>query len=184
MSRIKIKGSELFVESRGEGLPLVLLNPGAMDLRAWDDQVPDFSGRFRVVRYDYRCTGRSDRFEGAFSHRRDLETLMNLLNIEKSCLVGASFGGSLAIDFAMAHPDRVAALVVLGGGGPQNGFPLPSELVEKLTPIVLAAREDLPRAVEMWLRVSRMPSKKCYPTPGISPTWSSPTLSIGRCLIS
>jgi pimeloyl-ACP methyl ester carboxylesterase len=82
---------------------------------------------------------------------RDLETLLNHENIEKAILVGASFGGSLAINFAVAHPDRVGALVVLGGGGPQNGFPLPPTLVEKLTPIVLAAREDLSRGVEMWL---------------------------------
>src|SRR5207247_9340609 len=78
---------------------------------------------FRVTRYDARGYGDSTRPDARpYSHVRDLEGLIDALGITLAALVGCSMGGSIGIDFALEHPERVWALVPvaagLGGVGP------------------------------------------------------------------
>jgi pimeloyl-ACP methyl ester carboxylesterase len=54
----KING--IYFESAGKGPCLVLIHGGQMDRRMWDDQMPEFSLHYRVVRYDIRGFGKSD----------------------------------------------------------------------------------------------------------------------------
>ncbi len=93
---------------------------------------PSWSDRFRVLRYDLRGYGRSSRLTGEpYSHVRDLATLLEALEIERTALVGCSMGGAIAIDFTLSFPERVSALVlgrararrvrVHRGGGSRGG---------------------------------------------------------------
>src|SRR5439155_1460712 len=71
----------------------------------------------RVTRYDARGYGASSRPTGdPYSHVRDLEELMNGLDITSAALVGCSMGGGNEIDFTLEHPDRVWALVPIAAG--------------------------------------------------------------------
>jgi 3-oxoadipate enol-lactonase len=95
------------------------VHAGVGDRRLWDDQRDVFAARYRVVRYDLRGYGDSPLPPGPFSFVRDLCALFDHLGIERGAVVGNSFGGRVALEFALAHPGRVGALVLaaaaLGG---------------------------------------------------------------------
>jgi pimeloyl-ACP methyl ester carboxylesterase len=64
-----------------------------------------------------RGYGKSEPVAGEFSHLRDLTTLLDLLNVrEPTILMGCSMGGGVAMDFALTHPGRVTALIMIGAG--------------------------------------------------------------------
>jgi len=70
--------------------------------------------RHRVIRYDLRGYGESTPPLPSFAHHDDLVALLDALGVDRAALVGCSFGGAVAVDAALAYPDRVAALVLLG----------------------------------------------------------------------
>lgn len=69
--------------------------------------------RHRVVRPDLRGWGESPLPGGPFSHVEDVRALLDHLEIERAALVGNSFGGRVAIDLALGHRERVAALCLI-----------------------------------------------------------------------
>ena len=113
----KVNGASLYYEVKGRGFPLVLVSGGGlMDSRAWDQQFEHFSMHYRVIRYDVRGIGKSTRPGQKFSHGQDLFALLNLLKVKKAHVIGLSFGGSIALDFALDHPDMVDHLVLVASG--------------------------------------------------------------------
>lgn len=157
----EIEGARIYYEIGGEGSPVVFVNPGALDCRIWNPQWTAFAARHRVLRYDPRGFRGSSKPEGAFSHVRDLRALLDFTEISRAHVIGSSFGGSLALDFAAAHTNRVASLVLVGAGGPQNGFPMPPDLFQAFAPIAQAMKESFARGIDKWLEVDeRMPKDR------------------------
>ncbi|MDQ3822431.1 MAG: alpha/beta hydrolase [Actinomycetota bacterium] len=109
-------GRELFYEVAGDGPAVVLVHAGIADMSQWDAQVEALRDRFRVVRYDVAGFGRSPLAPGAFSHVRDLHALLEHLGVGRATLVGNSNGARIALEYALAHPERVDALVLVAGG--------------------------------------------------------------------
>jgi pimeloyl-ACP methyl ester carboxylesterase len=154
-----IEGARIYYEIEGDGSPVVFVNPGALDCRIWDPQLSAFAARHRVLRYNPRGFRGSSKPEGAFSHLRDLRALLDFAGIDRAHLVGSSFGGSLALDFAAVHPSRVASLVLVAAGGPQNGFPMPQDLYLAFAPIAQAMKESFSKGIDVWLEIDkRMPA--------------------------
>ena len=112
----------LHVEQAGAGPDVVLVHAGVADGRMWDSQWVDWAARRRVTRLDLRGFGRSDLPEGAFSHAGDVLAVLDALGIERAALVGASFGGRVALDFAASQPDRVPGLVLADAGLPDHAW--------------------------------------------------------------
>jgi len=114
-----INGAEIYYEVAGEGPPVVLVHAGTADSRMWQPTFAELAAQHRVVRYDLRGFGRSALSGGPFSHVADLAGLLDFLDIPTAALVGASYGGGIAIDFCILHPQRVSALLLaapaLGG---------------------------------------------------------------------
>ena len=107
-------------QATGAGAPVVLIHGGQMDRRMWDPQFESWSRKNRVVRYDVRGYGRSPTPTLPYSDVDDLLAVLDALAIPKAHLVGLSLGGRIAIDFTLAHPDRVASLVAVAAG--MSGF--------------------------------------------------------------
>ena len=103
----------LWVDERGSGPAIVLVHNGAMDARAWDGQMEPFSRSHRVVRYDSPGFGRSDALMNDYLETDVLLSLLDERKLSRVALVGNSRGGRIAIDFALAHPQRVSALVLV-----------------------------------------------------------------------
>ena len=111
----------LHTEVTGEGPPVVLLHAGVVDSRIWSRVVPLLAARHTVVTYDQRGYGRSPAWDGPYSSVGDLLSVLDELELERAALVGLSRGGRIALDFALAHPGRVSALVLVAsalGGRP------------------------------------------------------------------
>jgi 3-oxoadipate enol-lactonase len=113
----RVNGTTLYYERTGNGFPIVLVSGGGLlDRTAWDNQFEVFSSCYEVIRYDIRGIGKSGRPLTAFSHSEDLHSLLWFLGIEKAHLVGLSFGGAIALDFALDHPEMVDHLVLVSSG--------------------------------------------------------------------
>jgi pimeloyl-ACP methyl ester carboxylesterase len=111
---VETNGTKLLYEVLGEGYPLVLLHGGYMDRRMWDDQFEAFAQHYQVIRYDIRGFGKSEMPQIPYSNVEDLAALLDHLKIKQAYLLGLSLGGGIAIDFTLEHPEKVAALVLVG----------------------------------------------------------------------
>jgi pimeloyl-ACP methyl ester carboxylesterase len=114
--RAEINGTQLYYEMRGSGEALTLVHAGVADHRMWRPQVAAFAERYRVVTYDLRGLGQSPPVDAPYSHIDDLHALLGFLGIERTALLGCSRGGKLTIDYALAHPEQVTALIPVCSG--------------------------------------------------------------------
>ncbi|MDX3073293.1 alpha/beta hydrolase [Streptomyces sp. MI02-7b] len=145
----------LFCTVTGEGPPVVLVHAGVADHRMWDAVAPALAERHTVVRYDLRGFGQSPPPTGPFSETDDLLRLLDHLGHDRVRIVGASWGGRVAADFTLTHPDRVHSLTMLAP--PWRGYDWSAEMVaydEAETAALAAGDLDAAVAVnmDMWLR--------------------------------
>ena len=118
VASLSLDAAQIFYEVTGNGPAIVLINGGGLDCRMWQPQVGPFSRHFRVLRYDPRAIGRSETTDrtAIWSPRHDLRLLLSHLGIERAHVIGLSWGGSLAIDFALDYPSIVSSLVLVAPG--------------------------------------------------------------------
>ena len=115
MSTLSVTGGSLYYEEHGEGPNTIVFAHGAGGNHlSWWQQVPHFRDRYRCVTFDHRGFARSvdESGEGRRAFRRDLEELLDHLGVEHAVLVGQSMGGFSVLPYAVAHPDRVRALLM------------------------------------------------------------------------
>jgi 3-oxoadipate enol-lactonase len=126
----EVNGAHLYYEIAGSGHTVVLVHAGIADHRMWDDQFAPFPERYRVIRYDQRGFGQSTAPAGSFAFHDDLYYLLRQLDVTQATIVGVSQGGTTAINLALAHPEMVDGLVVVGSGlgGLEWPPPTPEEL--------------------------------------------------------
>lgn len=108
-------------QGKEDGPVLVLINGLLTDLSSWNGHLPAYTDDFRVLTYDCRGQGQSEKpEEGPYTpeqHAQDLCELLNQLNIDKAAILGVSNGACIALQFAVRWPDRVTALVLANGYG-------------------------------------------------------------------
>lgn len=114
----ELNGAKLYYEVTGARHPLVLLHEGIADSRMYDDQFNAFAQHYRVVRFDLRGFGQSDLppSDEPVALHEDLYGLLAFLGIKKTYVLGMSMGGAIALDFALAHPAMVDALILVAPG--------------------------------------------------------------------
>jgi pimeloyl-ACP methyl ester carboxylesterase len=117
----KRNGVRLAYQVTGAGDPAIVLLPAWMitNRRMWDAQVAALSTRFRVVTFDARGSGESDRpFEPAaydpIELAADVLAVLDAAEIERAVLVGNSLGGLVGYLTAAMHPERVSGLALIG----------------------------------------------------------------------
>lgn len=106
-------GCRLFYEARGTGEPVVFVHGGLLGRRLWDSMIATLARRYRVHRFDHRGYGDSDRPAGVYSYWEDIRRLMDFWALPQATLIGFGEGGAAALDFALAAPGRVKALVLI-----------------------------------------------------------------------
>jgi pimeloyl-ACP methyl ester carboxylesterase len=112
----EVNGTKLYYELAGEGEPIVLIHGNGVDTREWDEQFTIFAEHHKVLRYDARIYGKSDKpVEGVpYSHHEDLKELMNHLGLSKAHIVGHSWGSGVAVDFVLAYTEMAYSLIPVG----------------------------------------------------------------------
>lgn len=160
-------GGALYVEAKGIGAPVVLIHGGQLDRRMWDREFDSLAHEYRVIRYDVRGFGRSPPGEReSFASYEDLAALLDSLGIARTSIVGLSLGGRIAIDFAIAHPDRVDRLVLLAPG--VSGFPWSTGDTSSANAMERAiAARDTVAITDLWLRTTYM--SRAMENPAIAP---------------
>ncbi len=149
---VTVGDAQVYYEVAGSGEPLVLCHAGFVDSGMWDSQWVEFSQFFRAVRFDMRGYGKSDPAQGPISRRKDLEGLLDQLGIQHAVLLGCSMGATIILDFALEHPERVDALVLVSGV--PGGFKLQGEAPPELLAMMAAMQEgDLARVSELQVRL-------------------------------
>jgi 3-oxoadipate enol-lactonase len=106
---------DVYFEQAGQGKPLLLLNGVMMTTQSWVFQSRALSPHFTCVLHDFRGQLRTPH-PGPIDmrdHVKDLAALMDRLGIESAHLVGTSYGGEVAMLFALAHPHRVRSLSLI-----------------------------------------------------------------------
>jgi pimeloyl-ACP methyl ester carboxylesterase len=147
------RGSVTLVGERwaGDGTPLVLLHAGVADRRSWYDVAERLSAP--VIAYDRRGFGETPPSPEPFTHLDDLVAVLDATAEGPAWLVGNSMGGALALDAALAVPDRLAGLVLIAPA--VNGQPEPEELDADTMGIVgeLEAARDVDEQLRLhaWL---------------------------------
>jgi pimeloyl-ACP methyl ester carboxylesterase len=106
---------------RGSGSPILLTHGFAATSRMWRGQTEAFSPRHQVITWDMRGHGRSDSpdDEAAYSVEEtlaDMAILLDVLDHERAIIGGHSLGGYMSMAFAMRHPERVRALLLIDTG--------------------------------------------------------------------
>jgi len=132
MADVVARGLRLHVQRLGEAAqdrPVVVFLHGLVmdNLSSWYFTVaPEVSRSAAVILYDLRGHGRSERPARGYrldDHMEDLAALLSALAVERPVvLVGNSFGGLLALAFALARPDRVAGIALVDGHLGEEGF--------------------------------------------------------------
>ena len=114
--------SKLHVQERGEGDPLLLLQGLGQGMWVWRDQVRAFADRFRTVAYDMRGTGRSPVPTEPCGIADLAGDAAEVLAGRAAHVVALSMGGYVALTLALARPELVRSLVLIGtgGGGPDR----------------------------------------------------------------
>ncbi|MGH3009775.1 MAG: alpha/beta fold hydrolase [Gaiellaceae bacterium] len=113
---VEVNGGRLWYYEAGDGTPLLLLHGGLGDSELWEPVVPFLSERFRTIRTDLRFFGRSTGPAAPWSWQDDVIGVLDELGIDRVALVGLSLGGRVAIDVALAHPERLSALALVAPG--------------------------------------------------------------------
>jgi pimeloyl-ACP methyl ester carboxylesterase len=130
MPHVQANGIDIYYESQGEGGPLLLIAGLGATHHLWELQVPSFARWFRVLTFDNRGAGDSDKPPEPYSialFADDTAALMDALGIERAHVYGQSMGGIIAQEFALRHPQRLGGLVLgcTTFGGPNSVLPSP-----------------------------------------------------------
>ncbi|MGW7291612.1 alpha/beta fold hydrolase [Streptomyces xiamenensis] len=133
----------------GEGPAVLLLHSSVCDRRMWDPQWRVLiDAGFRLIRPDFRGHGDSAAPLGPHSDAEDVRDLLDELTVDRVAVVGSSFGGRVALEFASRWPERVGSLALLCAGAPGHR-PSPSLAAFDDKEEQLIEADDIAGAVEL-----------------------------------
>jgi pimeloyl-ACP methyl ester carboxylesterase len=121
-------------EERGSGAPLLLIQGLGYARWSWEPVVPALAERHRVLFFDNRGIGDSDKPAGPYTARQMADDALQVLDesgVERADVLGASLGGMIAQELAVAAPERVGKLVLCcTHPGVPYGYPMPQVTVD------------------------------------------------------
>ena len=123
MTNMPIRDVSLFVEVMGQGYPLVLMHGGpSLDYTTLLDLKP-LADQFTLVFYDHRCNGRSEGADVSSmtmdNLTADADALRQKLGFDRWAVLGHSFGGNVALEYALRYPQSLTKLILMDTGGDQ-----------------------------------------------------------------
>lgn len=182
---LNIDGVRMHYRDEGNGPPIVLIHANFGSLLSWDSWAEALKARHRVLRFDmtgHGLTGPDP--SGDYSLERTVqltERFVDALGLKQFTIGGTSLGGTVAMHYAAAHPDRVDHLILLSPGvlegramqrSGRTELPRVANILEYITPRSLAAYmlksrfgdpskvtdQLIDRWYDMWLREGQRPA--------------------------
>ncbi len=153
MPRLRVNGISLAVhEWPGKWAAIVCVHGLTANLACWASVADILSPDYRIIAYDLRGRGDSDKPEQGYSlqiHCEDLAGLLDRLRLKKAVLMGHSLGAHIALCFAVRFPRRVSRLVLIDGG-----IDVRSEILDSLAPAINRLGVEFP-SMEAFLQMVR-----------------------------
>lgn len=121
-----VNGIKVYYEVHGEGRPIVLLHGAFMTIDLnWDQLIPELSKTRKVIAIELQGHGHTQFSDRKLSHTTlasDVEGVMDYLKIDSADVVGYSFGGAVAYQFAIQSPKRLRKLVIISSTYKSSGW--------------------------------------------------------------
>jgi pimeloyl-ACP methyl ester carboxylesterase len=141
MPKVKVDDISMYYEVHGQGEPLVMINGAGAGIETLYWLIPIYSRDYRLVIFDNRGVGRTDKPEGLYTTRLmadDLAGLLDAVGVDCAHIHGTSMGGMIAQEFTLRYPNRVWTLIlaVTHCGGPHSIVPQSEDMTQmyKLSP--------------------------------------------------
>jgi len=115
MPTVRANDIEVYYEEHGAGEPLLLIMGWGGNADTWKPQIPGLAEQYRVIAFDNRGVGRTLAPDEPYSIAQmaaDTIGLLDALNVGRAHVFGISMGGMVAQELALAHPERIGALVL------------------------------------------------------------------------
>ncbi len=148
MPKTTRNGVRLHYEIEGNGQPVLLIHGHTLDLTIWDDLVaPLVAAGCRVIRFDLRGHGRSDRPEKDYrisDHATDAFCVLGHARVDRAAVIGYSIGGGIALEMALTNPLRVDRLGLMSPVLPDR--PFEAAFFDNLRSVARVVRADGMRA--------------------------------------
>lgn len=124
MTHMQIRDASLYVKIIGQGPPLLLMHGGPGADHSTLSSLEALAESFTLVFYDHRCNGRSEGAEVTSmtweNLTADAEGLRQALGYEKWAVLGHSFGGMVALEYALRYPQSISQLILMDTCGEAN----------------------------------------------------------------
>ena len=137
-----VNGLQMYYEIHGTGAPLVLLHGAYGTIDLWGPILSTLAQQRQVIAVELQGHGHTADIDRPFSYEQladDVAALMAHLGIAQADIVGYSMGGSVALQLAMRHPQRVRKLVVIGTSYTSDGvYPEVLAMIQTITPELIA----------------------------------------------
>jgi len=109
-----------------------------------------FSKKYKTITFDFCGYGKSELPRGLYSDYEDLKNILDKKNIDKAVIAGCSYGGSVALDFALKYPEYVNKLILITPA--INGYKYPPGLTfESIKNFRNVHKIGIERAVELFM---------------------------------
>lgn len=115
MAYFNFQNKNIYYDIKGNGKPLILLNGIMMSSKSWDPFVESLSEKNQLIRVDFLDQGQSDILEDSYTQAIQVELLIALirhLRLEKVSIVGISYGGEVALQFAVKYREYLDKLII------------------------------------------------------------------------
>ncbi len=123
---VHLKDSKVYYEIYGTGKPIVLLHGAFMTISTnWSQLIPELSKNRKVIAIELQGHGHSPYSDRKFDHvilAADVAKVMDYLKIEHAAVLGYSFGGAVAYQFAIQYPKRLDELVIISATYKSKGW--------------------------------------------------------------
>ena len=109
-------GVKLSYLIHGEGKPIIFIHGYGAKKEIWKPQIKDICRKYKTITFDIRGTGESDRPDIPYTMKmlaEDIHGLMKAIKINKTHIIGRSFGGMIAQHFALMYPNKVDKLILI-----------------------------------------------------------------------
>ncbi len=151
MPKLQANGINIYYEVHGSGKPLILINGLGYDLWMWHKMVPFLAQGRRVITFDNRGVGQTDKPEGPYTAQMladDTAGLLQELGIERAAVMGHSMGGFIAQALVLSRPDIVNELILSATNfGGSNHIPVSQEAMAVLSDMTADPVERLRRGI-------------------------------------